>query len=294
MGLYIILGQLFLGYILGLIFGSKPFSFLLNHYYEQLDKIFFIVAFLITFGSIFYFWFYEDNLVDAIQIGIFLATFFTLLFSALIKDGPLNYRNRPKIKVIFDDNEADNYHMTKMENNWKTHGGERVNGYISTYYVRLRVENFGNSTLKNTQVILQKIVKGKLTRPFFPLNLFWGFGGDTVDIPPMGASKAVNIFEVMNPSEAYSLIASLHSKGGGPDEERYLEQGKGLRACSVLPNTLSDVFPAGKYVFQIMISADNAKPVFVNIHIRYDKNWLSNASLRDMRKKFLRVKVEYV
>jgi len=72
--------------------------------------------------------------------------------------------------------------------------------------------------------------------------------------------------------------------------KRYLGYSQGFRSCSIKPNTLSDVFPAGKYVFYIGIYADNTDPKTIKLSIHYDGTW-GTEGVNGMRNKHLKVKL---
>lgn len=251
---------------------------------EQFDRIFIILATLITLISFLYFWRDKNQLANAIQLGIFLATFFTLFYSVVIRNGPSNYRDRPKIKVIFDPNEAENYHLTKMQSNWLTYSQEVLKFFVSTYYIRLRVENSGKSPLKNTQVVLRRVKKGNLIRRFFPLNLTWSFAQEVIDIPPRGGSKTIDVFEIMEPNTVDHIYKEYQFKDSGPDSERLKALITGFRSCSIHPNSLSDIFEKGRYVFEIIITADNAESKKIELSISYDGNWEEQDNIKLMQK----------
>lgn len=227
---------------------------------------------------------------DDSQILIFSVTAMTLFFQGVIGDRAYKYRNRPKIKVIFDVNETENYHMTVMQSNWLTYSHGILNNFVLAYYVRLRIENVGNTTLKNTQVVLRRVKKGNLSHPFFPLNLTWAFAGEAVDISPKGASKSIDIIEVMEPSKVKQMLIDYEAKGGGPDRDRCFALQTGFRSCSISPNSLSDIFEKGKYLFEILVTAENAEPKLIDLAIDYDGNWKKEYRLDEM-KKHLKVKL---
>lgn len=285
-------------YILGVIVSQKTkfvvlwLMRILSQPVEMLkgwfDIIFAILA-LSFLGYLAHYWWPLSN--EHSQVLIFSVTALTLFFQAIIGDRPYKYRNRSKIKVNFDINEADNYHMTTNYLNINMKSGVSIVNPISTYYVRLRIENVGKTTLQNVQVVLRRILEGKPKNPFFPLNLRWSFEGEITSIPPYEASKTIDLFEIPNSAEVSFMIDELDLKGGVADRERYVQQAEGFRACSVYPNTLTDIFPAGEYIFQILISAENAESRIAKIFIGYDKGWAKNTTIEEMRTKYLKVKL---
>lgn len=295
--LLLILLLLFVGYFLGVVFSPKTSSFIL----ETIKKSRYLGDFILGWADIIYsagailllglitYYFWPLNNDDS-QLLIFTVTAFTLFFQAVINNRAYDYRNRPKIKVLFDINKTDSYHMTSNIDTWPLKNGQIITQWIPTYYVRLRVENNGNTNLKNAQVVLKEILSGKTDRTFFPLNLHWEFANDKIDISH-GASKSVNIFEVREPQSTSEFIIMADSMGGSPDRERHVGFSSGFRICSISPNTLSDIFPVGKFEFLLSFSADNAKPLSKKIFINYDGKWRKETDIKDMRKRHLQVRL---
>lgn len=292
-------------YIIGVIFAQKtillilrifsllknPINLIKDFFRSQSDRIFLFFVLLIPISTYYLF----NKLLDLdklIQFLIVEGTFFAVIYSILIKDNASKYRERPIIDVDFESSRSHCYHMTIMEALWKTWKNKAIRGFIPTYYVSVQVINKGKTMLQNVEVVLQKIESEKtLTRPFLPLNLYWSFKGEVVGIPPHRMSRIVNIIEICEPAEIQDLLNKLQKEGGGPDEKRYTELFRGFRTCSVPPNTLSDIFPAGKYVFYLVITASNAEPKSIKIEIDYDGMWSRSTSIEDMRSKNLKIKL---
>lgn len=131
----------------------------------------------------------------------------------------------------------------------------------------------------------------KLLRPFIPLNLHWAFAEEKerrkINIHPNNAYRIADFFELMEPSSVGNYASRLVS--GNVDYERYNALKTGFRICSVPPNTLSDIYEKGSYVFKLGIYSNNTKPVYKNLLVEYDGLWDNNPKL--MQKKHLKVKL---
>ena len=292
-------------YFLGVIFAQKtisamlrllallknPLNSLKEFWKSQGDRIFSILIVLFPVGT-FYFFYEALELDKLIQFLIVEGTFFAVIYSVLIRDNSSQYRGRPKIGVHFDDDTSHCYHKTILYDSVQTGNGGVINSPLTTYYISAEVINEGQTMLENVEVILQKVESDKpLINPFLPLNLNWSFKGESVVIPPHGASRLINIIEVREPGGTGELLAKLRSGGGGQDWGRYLELSRGFRSCSVKPNTLSDIFPKGKYTFHLVVTASNAEPKPIKMLITYNGNWDKSTPIEDMRSTHLQVKL---
>lgn len=223
---------------------------------------------------------------DYIQMVIAFVTFLAVLV-ALFGERLWKWKDRPQIDVYFGRSDPECYHLTNMH---VIQNGVII-GVIPTYYIRLKVSNSGASTLENTEVVLEK-VEPQPDR-FMSLNLSWaGFNVPPNDIQrtvriPRKQSRIVDIIEVMEPSKTLSFAEKL-SVQKDSDTERYKSYSNGFRSCSIKPNTLSDIFLAGKYIFHLGIYADNTEPRFVSLSIKYDGSF-GNEGVKGMRSKHLKV-----
>jgi len=217
---------------------------------------------------------------DYINLVIAFATFFTGLV-ALFGEKFWRWLARPKIGVSFDDKNSEYYQLISQDNG---------NFSIPTYYIRLKVSNNGGRTLRNTEVVLERIEP--MLNAFQSLNLGWS--NQVPDI--MGISRTirisedqsrpVDIIEVNNPSSAINASTKTTLV---LEKKRYEAYSKGFRCCSIKPNTLSDILPAGRYIFHIKVYADEVKPLPVKLSIKYDGTWTNNRE--EMRTKHLKVKL---
>lgn len=225
---------------------------------------------------------------DWVQVSISVATFLAVLV-ALFGERLWRRKDRPKIKVYFDSKDSECYHRTDMH----IHQNGRIIESIPTYYIRLKVVNDGISTMENTEVVLERITP----KPdmFMSLNLSWaGFNLPPNDIKrevriPHKQSRIVDVIEVMEPNQTEALANRLSSVND-TDTDRYKAYSKGFRCCSIKPNTLSDILPAGKYVLDIGIYADNTEPVTVRLSVDYEGKW-GTEGINGMRNKYLKVKL---
>lgn len=224
---------------------------------------------------------------DLIQLIIALATLFAVIV-ALFGQRFWGWKDKPKVKVSFDENDPEFFHQTDMH----IIQNGRIAYSIPTYYVRLKVTNLGKTTLENTEVVLEKVIPQQ--EKFMSLNLSWaGFITTANDITrttriPPGQSRIVDVIEVMEPQLTSKLAGQLES-ANDTDAQRYRGYSQGFRCCSIKPNSLSDIFPADKYTFQLGVYSDNLKPKNFKLSIKYDGKW--NASNLEMRKKHLLVKL---
>lgn len=307
MGIFYILGLLLIGYVLGIVFCNRPFSFLANFlknppsYWDKFRNLFrswndwlFVLAISLF---VIYFNFYLGkslNIGDKIQSLIVIGTFSSVFFVTVIKDNASKHRNRPRIKVEFNDQDSNYYHQTIM-----MYGAGGLIEYFPSYYIRLNVENVGKKTMRNVEVVLEDIEP----RPekFMSLNLSWaGFIVSTRmpgDIKrrvhiPQEQSRVVDVIEVTEPEQTKGFLRKLEREIRGSDEEkeRLKKLSKGFRSCSIKPNTLSDISPVGKYTFHLGIYADNTEPKFIKLFIEYAGIW-GTEGIEGMRSKYLKVKL---
>lgn len=225
---------------------------------------------------------------DWIQIIIAIATFLAVLV-ALFGERLWKKNDKPKIDVYFDPKDPECYHLTNMH---IQQSGQIIES-IPTYYIRLKIVNSGVATMENTEVVLEGI-DPKPDR-FMSLNLSWaGFNVPPNDIKrevriPHKQSRVVDVIEIMEPSQTAALATRLGSKNDS-DTDRYMAYSKGFRSCSIKPNTLSDILPAGKYILHIGVYADNTEPRTIRLSVDYDGSW-GTEGITGMRNKHLKVKL---
>ncbi len=226
---------------------------------------------------------------DHIQIIIAIATFAAVIV-ALFGNRFWEWLDRPHITVYFDDSDTENYHQTSME---LRNGAGQLIESIPTYYVRLKITNLGRRTLENAEVVLEKVEPQPVV--FMSLNLSWaGQVADETGISrrvriPHKQSRIVDIIEVMEPTQIAEFAKNKLSEND-PSKVRFYKYSKGFRSCSIKPNTLSDIFDSGDYVFHIGIYADNTEPKLIKISIKYDSGW-GTEGIDGMRKNHLRIKL---
>lgn len=225
---------------------------------------------------------------DKIQLAIASVTFLAVLV-ALFGERIWKWKDRPRISISFKNNDSECYHLTDMH----ILQNGRIIEAIPSYYIRIRVTNTGRATLENTEVVLED-VKPKPDK-FMSLNLSWaGFIQAQNDIKrtiriPRGQTRILDVIEVMEPSQTKALADRLLASND-TDANRYKSYSEGFRCCSIKPNTLSDVFPAGEYIFQLGVYADDVKPKFFKLSIKYQGMWGAEG-IKGMRKKYLRVRL---
>lgn len=298
-------------YFIGIFFATKTIS-ILNLIVNKIivlikrlrtillewgDVLFILFAFLVLIIVTLYLWPRNSEFPrsDTIQLAIFLATFFTLFYSVLIKDSPLKYRNRPKIIVLFEPTQTDFYHRTTMNIFREENGVNKLIASIPTYYIRLKVKNDGKETLKNVEVVLET-VEPKTTKPFMSLNLSWaGFNIPPNDIKrnvdiPQGQSRTLDVVEVMEFSSTRILFDKLEEYKD-INAIRYKELSEGFRSCTISPLTRSDIYPRGSYILTLGVYAEGVEPKFIKMAIEYFGNWTEDTSDEEMQSKHLIVNV---
>lgn len=265
-------------YFIGFFFNQYRLTSL-NKFFQQIrqivlkwgDVIFILFAVLFLILSILYFW--PISRPDAIQLVIFQATFFTLFYSVIIGNKPNLYRNRPISHIEFNFEEPDCHLTTAVT--------VIANTAIDTYYVRFRFKNIGKGTIKNAQVILEKVKqKDKYVSSFLPINLIWALTENQsnrglVDVP-QGVFRTVDCFKVMNPSQTINAAIDFsHISSINPIySSKYNKLAKGISICGITePNTLSDILPFGNYFFYFTICSDNTAPLFAKFKVDYRGNW---------------------
>lgn len=287
-------------YFLG-IFTSRKGFFLINNFLKKswLDLSYFLFVTLILWWIVKTFW--SSDPQNTVQILIFSITATALIYQGFLSRLFRHYVDRPIIIAAFDGSRSEYFHKTLMriyteilvrqENSTSV---VPLIDFVPAYYARLKIYNDGNTTLENTEVIIESVKplkKTKLLRPSMPLNLHWAFAEEKerrkINIPPNNAYRIIDFFELMEPS-AVSAYASRLVRGN-VDYERYNALKTGFRVCSVPPNTLSDIFEKGSYIFTIGIYSNNAKPTYRDLLVEYDGLWDDNPDV--MRKSHLKVKL---
>ena len=231
------------------------------------------------------------SIQDTAQLLIIYATFSILFHTIFIKDNFSKYRERPEIKADFNFYEPD-CHLTETFVRYQLQNGLTEIISIPTYYIRMRIYNIGKTTLKETEVILEKVKIGnKFLKTFLPLNLIWALtesqnNRGLVQIP-QGTFRTADLISIYRHTETASLVQIL-SGTNKVDEMRYKSLLNSISVCSVVkPNTLSDILPKGDYKFYLSIVSENQAPYFVKISVNYDGNWSDNTDT--MFKKHLKV-----
>jgi len=262
------------------------------------DVVFALIT-LTFLGNLAYQWWPLNN--DESQVLIFSVTAATLFFQAIVGNKSYKYRNKPVIELNFDDSDSVYFHKTKMRiqtdilsQQESSTNVKRLIVYVQTYYARLKIINSGNTTLKNTEVIIEKVepLNGtELIRPFMPLNLHWAFAEEKekrkISIPPHNSYRIVDFLELTEPESTYNYTKQLNEED--VDYERYKALISGFRICSVPPNTLSDIFEKGSYIFRIGIYSSNSKPLYKKFSVEYDGQWSNDIS--EMSSNHFKVKM---
>ncbi|MFC1617541.1 hypothetical protein ACFL2K_04910 [Candidatus Margulisiibacteriota bacterium] len=230
---------------------------------KRIDYIFFP---LLIFGAIYIIYNYKDSDVSKLAQALTLYSTFGIIFhSVYIRDRFIKKRKEPEIQVNFNFSEPD-CHLTDTDIQILEKGIEK----ISTYYIRMRIENIGNSTLENTEVILEKIISnGKALKDVLPLSMIWATteiqqNRSVVQIPQK-SFRTIDLVYIMDGSR----INDLGIRGN-----RFEKLIKGIGICSLVkPNTISDVISYGEYEFCFSIISDNQKPHFVKMFLNYNGEW---------------------
>lgn len=202
---------------------------------------------------------------DLIQVFIAYFTFLVLIFTVLIRDLANNYRDRPIIDINFNPNPPD-CHLTTL-----TPG-------IPALYIRFRVMNTGKSTIKNAEVIVEKVyTNGNLVNNFLPLSLTWAATENqenrAIVSIPQGGFRTIDLAEIW---ETYRTGLWLNDIPTNNMQHQRIQEmaSRGMRVCSVIqPNTLSDIIGYGTHIIYISILTDNVSPYFVKFKIKFDGQW---------------------
>ncbi len=231
------------------------------------------------------------SIQDVAQLLIIYATFSVLFHTIFIKDNFSKYRERPELKADFNFHEPD-CHLTETFVRYLLLNDSIGLATIPTYYIRMRINNTGKTTLKNTEVILEKVKKGnKYLKTFLPLNLIWALtesqnNRGLVQIP-QGTFRTADLIYIYRQTETANLVQDLHNTNR-VDEMRYKTSLNSIGVCSVVkPNTLSDILPKGNYKFYLSIVSENQAPYFIKFSVVYDGGWSDNTET--MFKKHLKV-----
>lgn len=291
-----------LSYLIGFIFGQKILE-VLSDFLKAHNKLkpflskwgdllfIFVIAIPILVLTTLYFWPKSETYPrsDTIQLLIFLATFFTLFYSVVIKDGPSKLRSSPKINICFEPTETDHFHRTIMQVFGEQNGRRQIIAEIPTYYLRLKIKNEGYRTLRNVEVVLED-VQPRTNKPFMSLNLNWAgyIVSDikrSVDIPRR-QSRTLDVFEFMEFSETMMLYEKLLNE---PEADRYKELAEGFRSCTIKPLARSDIFPTGTYTFKLGVYADEVEPKFFKITVNYNNKWTEETTDDEMRSQHLQI-----
>lgn len=225
---------------------------------------------------------------NTIQLLIAIATFLAVIV-ALFDEWFWMIIEKPKIEVFFNNKQPNFYHQTNQTIPIEITKDVFELHLLPAYYVRLGIKNNGVRTLENTEVVLERVYPRQTS--FIPLNLSWSSQvpdltgiSRTVSIA-QGQSRIVDIAEFTEPIKTLEIA----NKKKGIDQERYKKYSKGFRCCSIKPHSFSDIFPYGNYIFEIGIYADNVKPKYIKLSIKYDGKWEKNKT-EVMRNKHLVVK----
>lgn len=245
--------------------------------------------------------FWNGDPQNTVQILIFSITATALIYQGFLSRLFRSYLDRPIVTAEFDGSRSEYFHRTliRIYTEILVRQGNSTSvvpliDFVPAYYARLKISNDGNTTLENTEVIIENVKplnNTKLLRPFMPLNLHWAFAEEKerrkINIPPNNAYRIIDFFELMEPSAVSAYTSRLVS--GNVDYERYNALKTGFRICSVPPNTLSDIFEKGNYIFTIGIYSNNTKPVYRDLLVEYDGLWDDNSDA--MRGSHLKVKL---
>lgn len=276
---------LLISYFVGFFASQKPFS-LINwlidnnllkdksdwlHSYS--DYIFLSVAFVIGVAITITSLIYLPN-KDVIQILIAYSSFLVVFYSVIVKDYASTFRLRALPSIEFNFTEPD-CHKTEL------------GAGIPVYYIRFRVRNIGKSTLRNTEVILEKVLhNGDQVKTSLPLNLTWALTenqGDRGKVHiPQGMFRTLDFIKILEPMSTSHFAFELQTSSNPAQEllsKRFRALSEGIGVCAVIePNTLSDVLPFGEYTFYLSVASDNSVPLFAKFKIKYEGVWTDDTT----------------
>jgi hypothetical protein len=147
---------------------------------------------------------------------------------------------------------------------------------VDCYYLRLWVQNKGNTRAEKVQVFAAALSKrgadGSFNRVdgFFPMNLSWSYSppgapeiyADGIS-PDMG--KHCDLGSVVHPATRLEL--------GEAREDVPAEKTALVLALEVTPNTRSNIIPPGVYHLVLRIAAANAAPTTRTLELNLTGDW---------------------
>ena len=154
------------------------------------------------------------------------------------------------------------------------------NGSIVAYavYLRLWVENTGNATGRKVEVYAKLLhhqrsdERWEVVPEFPPMNLKWA-NLDKVFFPsiPPGMGKHCDVAHVTDPSKRNQLGEDAPQSSTSQQEETLL-----VFDLMVAPNHRGHIVERGKYKLDILVAADNVRPISQTLFISLPRTWYSD------------------
>ena len=195
------------------------------------------------------------------NVWVAIGTFLVVVV-ALFQDWIRTQWNRTKLKLTIK-MEPPDCHLIRLTDQ---------SGHISinSIYLRIRVQNLGAKSAENVEVMitdLWKIEAGGKSRmqTFLPMNLLWSHYGTRSENIPDGVFKHCDLGSV-RPTAGHNPIAVMKFD------------------TAVQPNQVSggvtpNIVGAGKYEFELVATANNAKPDTSLWQFEFDGTWLDSETL---------------
>lgn len=146
------------------------------------------------------------------------------------------------------------------------------------YYFRLWIENEGKTSARNVEVFANRLLKKKkdgtykTVSLFSPMNLIWSDWGKMIfpAIHP-GTGKHCDIFHIVDPSKRKVISMESDNRNGMQDDQTILSFDTRTKS-----NTKGHLQPSGAYRLEIVVAAENAKPLSSILRIETTGEWIND------------------
>ncbi|MBP9772471.1 MAG: hypothetical protein KBD26_01430 [Candidatus Pacebacteria bacterium] len=197
----------------------------------------------------------NDFLVNLVLACITLLAVLVALFQEKIK----NYFSRAKVKFEINLIPPDCHQITLSDLN----SGKHISNCI---YIRICVIHLKGATAKNVEVIISNFWEidnygtRKISKKFIPMNLIWShFRTQLIQIPN-------GIFRYCD----LGYIAPMAAKN------TYLKLDTITQPGMVSGGEFPNIFKAGKYEFELVLTGDNVQPKTQCWSLDFDGVWVEN------------------
>lgn len=217
-----------------------------------------------------------ENIISWIEenskwLGV-VATF-CAVFVALFRESLFAWLKRPKLEVEFLFEHPDC--QMEISYHWSNIDGKVTQ--IHMLFFRIRVKNCGNTAAKNVEVFASKLSKKSDDnliedyKGFLPMYLKWSHTESTViESIPAKIYKMCDLGKIIDPSTRnYAANESLRGYNA--------KQNEAIFSFEVFPkpNSCSHLIEKGNYQLEVVIGADNCKPIKSEFGIEFDGKWFA-------------------